>query len=82
MRQIKNNKVVKDLVVLLFETTLCSPGFSLEDRQTHSNYIYWMIKLGLGINENEVTVEDPSDAVPDEIAPLEGDQDASHNEVD
>ena len=44
----KNNKAVKDLVVLLFETVLLSSGFSLEDPQTHSNRIYRMIKLGLG----------------------------------
>uniref|UniRef100_A0A671EVI7 Heat shock protein 90 beta family member 1 n=1 Tax=Rhinolophus ferrumequinum TaxID=59479 RepID=A0A671EVI7_RHIFE len=39
----KNDKAVKDLVVLLFETVLLSSGFSLEDPQTHSNHIYCMI---------------------------------------
>ncbi|KAF3819809.1 hypothetical protein GH733_015318 [Mirounga leonina] len=33
----KNDKVIKDLVVLVFETTLLSSGFSLEDPQTHSS---------------------------------------------
>uniref|UniRef100_A0A8I3W9W2 Uncharacterized protein n=1 Tax=Callithrix jacchus TaxID=9483 RepID=A0A8I3W9W2_CALJA len=75
----KNDKAVKDLVVLLFETTLLSSGFSLEDPQTHSHRIYRMIKLGLGIDEDEVAAEEPSAAVPDEIPP-EGDEDASRME--
>uniref|UniRef100_G1T464 Histidine kinase/HSP90-like ATPase domain-containing protein n=1 Tax=Oryctolagus cuniculus TaxID=9986 RepID=G1T464_RABIT len=70
----KNDKAVKDLVVLLFETALLSSGFSLEDPQTHSNRIYRMIKLGLGIDEDEVAAEEPSAAVPEEIPPLEGDE--------
>ncbi|XP_009865170.1 PREDICTED: heat shock protein HSP 90-beta isoform X3 [Apaloderma vittatum] len=80
----KNDKAVKDLVVLLFETALLSSGFSLEDPQTHSNRIYRMIKLGLGIDEDEVTAEEPSaaaaDEIPHETPPLEGDEDASHME--
>uniref|UniRef100_A0A2K6UNT7 Heat shock protein 90 alpha family class B member 1 n=1 Tax=Saimiri boliviensis boliviensis TaxID=39432 RepID=A0A2K6UNT7_SAIBB len=76
----KNDKVVKDLVVLLFETALLSSGFSLEDPQTHSNHIYCMIKLGLGIDEDEVAAEEPSAAVPDEIPPHEGNKDVSHME--
>ena len=76
----RNDKAVKDLMVLLFETALLSLGFSLEDPQTHSNGIYRMIKLGLGIDEDEVTTEEPSAAVPDEIPRLEGDEDASRME--
>ncbi|XP_034283946.1 heat shock protein HSP 90-beta [Pantherophis guttatus] len=75
----KNDKAVKDLVVLLFETALLSSGFSLEDPQTHSNRIYRMIKLGLGIDE-EVAVEESTSTVSEEIPPLEGDEDASRME--
>uniref|UniRef100_A0A0B8RQH6 Heat shock cognate protein HSP 90-beta-like protein n=1 Tax=Philothamnus irregularis TaxID=1899461 RepID=A0A0B8RQH6_9SAUR len=76
----KNDKAVKDLVVLLFETALLSSGFSLEDPQTHSNRIYRMIKLGLGIDEEEVAVEESTSTVSEEIPPLEGDEDASRME--
>ncbi|XP_051908388.1 heat shock protein HSP 90-beta [Hippocampus zosterae] len=70
----KNDKAVKDLVILLFETALLSSGFSLDDPQTHSNRIYRMIKLGLGIDDDDVPIEEAtSAAAPDEIPPLEGD---------
>ncbi|TKS75477.1 Heat shock protein HSP 90-beta [Collichthys lucidus] len=72
----KNDKAVKDLVILLFETALLSSGFSLDDPQTHSNRIYRMIKLGLGIDDDDVPTEEAATtAVPDEIPPLEGDGD-------
>lgn len=76
----KNDKAVKDLVALLLETALLSSGFSLEDPQTHSNRISRMIKLGLGIEEDEVGAEEPSAAVSEDIPPLEGDEDASRME--
>ncbi|KAM4853814.1 LOW QUALITY PROTEIN: heat shock protein HSP 90-beta-like [Thomomys bottae] len=76
----KNDKAAKDLGVLLFQSALLSSGFSLEDLQTHSNGIYSMIKRGLGIDEDEVAAEEPSAAIPDEIPPLEGDEDDSHME--
>ncbi|XP_078068229.1 heat shock protein HSP 90-beta [Mustelus asterias] len=76
----KNDKAVKDLVILLFETALLSSGFSLDDPQTHSNRIYRMIKLGLGIDDDEVPVEETTPQVVEEIPPLEGDEDASRME--
>merc|ERR1719438_621007 len=76
----KNDKSVKDLVMLLFETALLSSGFSLEDPAVHAQRIHRMIKLGLGIDDDsdEVaeTAEDESD-----MPPLEGDaEDASRME--
>jgi len=66
----KNDKSVKDLVMLLFETALLCSGFSLEDPQSHSSRIYRMIKLGLGIDEDDIPVaaadvEVPADAADD-----------------
>merc|ERR1719367_327082 len=40
----KNDKSVKDLVLLLFKTALLSSGFALEDPAVHSQRIHRMIK--------------------------------------
>merc|ERR1711992_18747 len=55
----KNDKSVKDLVHLLFETSLLSSGFTLEDPAVHAQRIHRMIKLGLCIDDDDVdTVDD------------------------
>ncbi|CAF3405456.1 unnamed protein product [Rotaria sp. Silwood1] len=79
--QDKNDKSVKDLVTLLYETSLLASGFALELPQQHADRIFRMIKLGLGIDEEDATEESHTAAGDSstDMPPLEtgGDNSAS-----
>merc|ERR1711881_565070 len=74
----KNDKAIRDLVMLMYETSLLSSGFTLEDPGSHAHRIHRMIKLGLGIDDDDdqedLPEEDKDD--DDDVPELEeGDDD-------
>merc|ERR1711977_330646 len=74
----ENDKTLKDLVWLMFETSLLTSGFSLEEPSSFAGRIFRMVQLGLGADDVE-TVADSE--VPPELED-EDDDGSKMEEVD
>ena len=78
--QDQSDKTVKDLVWLLYETSLLTSGFSLDEASTFANRIHRMIRLGLSIYEDEN--KDDDDLPPLQESHNEGATDNKMEDVD
>ena len=79
VKENRNDAVVKDLVWMLFDTSLLTSGFSLEDPVSFASRIHRLIKLGLNDDEEDVPALEET---PAEEAPKEEEGEGEMEEVD
>ncbi|KAK5012384.1 Hsp90 chaperone hsp82, partial [Cryomyces antarcticus] len=75
----ENDRTVKSITQLLFETSLLVSGFTIDEPAGFAERIHKLVSLGLNVDEDTETSEEKADA---EAAPAEATTESAMEEVD